>query len=700
MRPAVLAPLFAPVTALPGIGPKLSHRLARLIGGVPRPVCVLDLLFHLPRGGVDRRWRATINEADGAAPATISVVVRAHRAPPRRFPRSPYRVRVEDETGALELVFFNAAATWLEARLPVGTTRWVCGQVERKDGIAQMVHPDRILTAAEFATLPGIEPIYGLSEGLSQRQLGRAAAAALKRLPSLPEWHTPAFIAGHQLPGFGEALRRLHTPDNPDDLAPSSRCRARLAADELLANQLALALFGSRMRASGGRTTSGDPGLAKRLERVLPFALTPSQLQALAEIRGDLAKPTKMLRLLHGDVGSGKTVVALLAMASVVAAGRQAALMAPTEMLARQHYQRVLPWCQAVGLNLTLLTGGDRPGQRSATRAGLAEGEMDIAVGTHALLATTVTFRDLALAIVDEQHRFGVHQRLALGNKGTAVDVLVMTATPIPRTLVLSAFGDMDISTLADQPVGRAAVATRAMPLARLADVYAAVARKLGAGAQVYWICPLIADSDAPDLAAVNTRYADLRTRLGERVALVHGKMPSSQREAEMARFAGGEALILVATTVIEVGIDVPGASLIVIEGAERFGLAQLHQLRGRVGRGATPSTCLLLYRPRLSPVAEARLNILRETTDGFRIAEADLTLRGEGELFGTRQSGMPPWRLCSPELQARWLPLVHEEARLIVRDDPELRSPRGDALRYLLYLFERDDAVRLLVAG
>jgi ATP-dependent DNA helicase RecG len=609
-------------------------------------------------------------------------------------------VDVEDETGTLELVFFNAAAAWLKARLPIGTTRWLCGRVERKDGIAQMVHPDRILTTAELTALPGIEPIYGLSEGLSQRQLGRAAAAALERLPPLPEWQTPAFVAAHQLPSFGEALRRLHAPDDPDDLAPSSRCRARLALDELLANQLALALFGRMMRASGERTTLGDQGLAKRLETALPFALTPSQLQALAEIRHDLAQPTKMLRLLHGDVGSGKTVVALLAMASVVGAGRQAALMAPTETLARQHYQRMLPWCEAVGLKLTLLTGRDLPGQRPAKRASLAEGRMDIAVGTHALLETTVTFRDLGLAVVDEQHRFGVHQRLALGNKGAAADVLVMTATPIPRTLVLTAFGDMDVSTLSDKPAGRAAIDTRAVPLDRLTDVYAAVERKLGAGAQAYWICPLIDDSDDRDLAAVNTRFVDLRDRFAERVALVHGKMPSSEREVEMTRFERGEASILVATTVIEVGIDVPGASLIVIESAERFGLAQLHQLRGRVGRSTTQSACLLLYRPPLSPIAATRLNILRETTDGFRIAEADLTLRGEGELFGTRQSGVPQWRLGSPELQAQWLPIAHQEARLILREDPQLQSQRGKALRHLLHLFERDDAVRLLGAG
>jgi ATP-dependent DNA helicase RecG len=698
MRPAVLAPLFAPVTTLPGIGPKLSQRLARLMAGAARKVCVVDLLFHLPRDSVDRRWRATIREADGAAPAMISVVVRAHH-PPRRFSRSPHRVSVDDETGELELVFFNAATAWLEARLPIGTTRWVCGRVERKGGIAQMVHPDRILTTAELATLPAIEPLYSLSEGLSQRQLGRAAAAALKRLPPLPEWHTPAFVAAHRLPSFAEALQRLHTPDEPDDLAASSRWRARLAVDELLANQLALALFSGHMRASAGRTTSGDPGFAHRLERILPFALTPSQLQALAEIRSDLAKPTKMLRLLHGDVGSGKTVVALLAMASVVAAGRQAALMAPTEILARQHYQRMLPWCEAVGLNLTLLTGRDPSNRRHGKRAGLSDGATDIAIGTHALVEKTVTFRDLALAVVDEQQRFGVHQRLALGSKGATVDVLVMTATPIPRTLVLTAFGDMDVSTLSDKPARRA-IDTRAMPLGRLADVYAAVERKLGAAAQVYWICPLIDDSDDRDLAAVNRRYADLHARFAGRVGLVHGKTPSSQREAEMARFESGEASILVATTVIEVGIDVPNAALIVIEGAERFGLAQLHQLRGRVGRGAIPSCCLLLYRPPLSPIAAARLNILRETNDGFRIAEADLTLRGEGELLGTRQSGMPQWRLGSPELQARWLPLAHAQARLIVGEDPQLRSPRGGALRHLLHLFERDDAVTLLGAG
>jgi ATP-dependent DNA helicase RecG len=699
MRPAVLNPLFAPVSTLPGIGPALSERLVHLLSPVRPPVSVLDLLFHLPHATIDRRSRPSIQNARPDEVATVKVRVCAHHPPARRFSKAPYRVVVEDESDALQLVFFHAHAVQVARSLPVGATKWISGRIERKAGVAQMVHPDRIMSEAQFEAMAPVEPVYGLSEGLTSRLLARAAAAGLTKIPALPEWHSAQVLDERRLPGFVEALTRMHRPRHPSDLDPGSVWASRLAFDELLANQLALALVRSRMRARGGRASVGDQRLSQKIEAALPFDLTASQRTALVEIRNDLAQPARMHRLLHGDVGSGKTVVALLAMTAVVEAGRQAALMAPTELLARQHYQRLRPLAERAGIRLALFTGRDSLSGRTAKRTQLADGTIDIAIGTHALFHARMAFHDLALAIVDEQHRFGVAQRLALSNKGPAVDILVMSATPIPRTLVLAGFGDMEVSTLADKPKGRQSIDTRAVALRRFDEVCEAVFRKIGDGAQAYWICPLVSDNEGADLAAAKARFDDLRQRFGGRVGLVHGQMAAAGRDAEMQRFERRHTDILVATTVVEVGMDVPNATVIVVEHAERFGLAQLHQLRGRVGRGGAKSSCLLLYKEPLSTVAAARLKIIRESEDGFRIAEEDLKLRGAGELLGTRQSGIAHWRFASSGFHTDWLPRARHEAHHIMAADPLLQTPRGEALRLLLYLFDRDEAVRSLGA-
>ncbi len=440
--------------------------------------------------------------------------------------------------------------------------------------------------------------------------------------------------------------------------------------------------------------------MRKALIEALPYSLTPSQTRAVAEIVADLAKPERMLRLLQGDVGSGKTVVALLACAAVIEGGRQAALMAPTEILARQHFNTITPLAAAAGIRVAILTGRERGRERSDILARLAFGEIHVLVGTHAMFQEDVEFRDLALAVVDEQHRFGVHQRLALASKGVAVDVLVMTATPIPRTLVLTYFGDMDVSELREKPAGRRPVDTRAVPLSRLDEIVEAVGRALAEGRSVYWVCPLVEESENIDLAAAEDRFAALEQRFGAMVALVHGRMKGVEKDRAMARFAAGETRLLVATTVIEVGVDVPEATVMVIEHAERFGLAQLHQLRGRIGRGAEASSCLLLYKPPLGDSAKARLEIMRATEDGFRIAEEDLKLRGEGDVLGTRQSGMPGFRVARIHLHGKLIGPARDDASLILVRDPKLASSRGQALRHLLYLFERDEAIRLIRAG
>jgi ATP-dependent DNA helicase RecG len=700
MRPPVLNPLFASLSALPGIGPKLEKLFGRLIGRDGEPPRVVDLLFHLPAGFVDRRNRPKLSDVKPDTVVTVEVTVDRHRPPPPNRPRSPYLVYASDETNDLLITYFNARADYMEKLFPVGEKRYVSGTAQFYDGHLQMVHPDRVVDEAGLARLPLIDPVYPLTEGLHPNQVRKALDVALERLPILPEWQDAAWVARNVYPSFADALRRVHRPATPDDLMPDSAAWSRLAYDELLASQLALALLRAHMRSRSGRGSAAEGRLRARIVAALPYALTPSQDRAVTDIVADLAQPQRMLRLLHGDVGSGKTVVALIAAANVIEAGRQAALMAPTEILARQHFASIAPLAATAGIRLAILTGRERGPARRDILSALAAGDIDLLVGTHALFQDEVAFHDLALAIVDEQHRFGVHQRLALARKGDAVDLLVLTATPIPRTLVLTYFGDMDVSELREKPAGRQKIDTRAIPLERLAEVVDAVARALDEGRRVYWVCPLVEESESVDLAAAEERYEILQKRFGSLVDLVHGRMRGADKDRAMERFAAGETRLLVATTVIEVGVDVPEASVMVIEHAERFGLAQLHQLRGRIGRGAERSTCLLLYRAPLGPTAKARLAILRETDDGFRIAEEDLKLRGEGDVLGTKQSGVPGFRIARLEFHGKLLAAARDDAALVLARDPKLSSPRGQALRDLLYLFARDEAIRLLGAG
>ena len=700
MRPNLLDPLFGRAAALPGVGPKTAKLLDRLLAKPGEEARVVDLLFHLPINVIDRRERPKIAQAPFDTMVVIEARVVEHRKPQGRYSKGPYKVLVEDETGDVELVFFLANPEWIEKSLPVGATRWICGKLELYDGRRQIVHPDRVLDEAGLARLPPVEAVHGLTEGLQARFMQRAMDGALSHLPSLPEWQEPTVLAANKLAGFSESLARVHHPQTPKDIAPESLARQRLALDELLANQLALRLVRSKMRRAPGRENKGDGRLSRAILAALPFSLTAAQARTLDEIRADLSSDKRMLRLLQGDVGSGKTIVAALAMASVVECGRQAALMAPTEILARQHYQRLAPLFEPVGLRVALLTGRAKPSERAALHEKIAAGEIDVVIGTHALITGDLAFRDLGLAVVDEQHRFGVQQRLALGAKGEAVDVLVMTATPIPRSLALANFGDMDSSILDEKPPGRSAVNTRALPISRLDEVIDGLRRALEHGARAYWVCPLVEENEDLDLAAAQDRCEELTQIFGPIVGLVHGRMKGADKDAAMEAFQRGETRILVATTVIEVGVDVPEATIMAVEHAERFGLAQLHQLRGRVGRGAGQSSCLLLYKGPLGEAAKARLMMLRQTEDGFRIAEEDLRLRGEGEILGVKQAGLPGFRLADIVLHARLLAIARDDAELILRRDPELTSKRGEALRVLLYLFERDEAVRLLRAG
>ena len=704
MRPALLNPLFAPVTSLQGVGPKQDKLFRYLLGRAETPRLV-DLLLHLPSNVIDRRARPTIAEAVAmiGQVVTLEVTVDRHRPSPPGRAKAPHVDYASDETGDVMLTYFRAQPGYVEKLLPVGEKRFVSGVAQMFDGTLQMVHPDRVVDEDGLAKLPQIDAVYPLTEGLAIGSIRRAMVQALAKLPELPEWISPEVLRRCSFPPVAEALRRVHEPQELADILPQEKFWSRLAFDELLAGQLALALVRAQLRRPAGARHAGDGKIRNKVIGALPYSLTTSQQDAAKAITEDLAKPIRMLRLLQGDVGSGKTVVALLAAAAVAEAGKQTALMAPTEILARQHIKTITPLAEAAGLQAAILTGREKGKERRDILARLEAGEIDLVVGTHALIQDDVVFKSLALAVVDEQHRFGVRERLALTEKGDAVDVLVLSATPIPRTLVLTYFGDMDISELREKPAGRQAIDTRAVAKSRISETVDAIGRALDAGKRVYWICPLVEESEAEGiehLTNATKRFETLHKRFGDRVGLVHGQMKGADKDQVMAQFAAGEIQLLVATTVVEVGVDVPAATIMVIENAERFGLAQLHQLRGRIGRGSEASTCILLYHEPLGEIATARLKVIRETTDGFRIAEEDLRLRGEGEVLGTRQSGLPGYRIARPEIHSQLIAQARDEALRVMQDNPKLTGERGEALRCLLYLYERDEALPLIGAG
>ncbi|MHA6325682.1 ATP-dependent DNA helicase RecG [Roseivivax sp. CAU 1753] len=693
-RPEALFPIFGDITALDGVGPKTAQALTALDVETPR-----DLLFLLPHSGIDRQLRATIKGADLPATLTVEVDIGQHRAPRNRS--GAYRIQVEDSATSFELVFFRGRSDYLHSVLPTGQRRLVSGRVELFDNRAQMVHPDHILLPDEAASLPTFEPVYPLTAGITQKTMAKAAASALARAPDLPEWIDAAQKSRAAWPDWRAALMAAHRPAAASDLAANSPIRERLAYDEFMAHQLTLAIARAERRKRRGIETRGTGQLRDRVLHALPYASTGAQTRAIAEIAADMAAPERMNRLLQGDVGSGKTLVAFMALLIAVESGGQGVMMAPTEILARQHLDGLQPLAETAGVVLEILTGRDKGRERATKLAALAGGDIDILVGTHAVFQKDIVFHDLRIAVVDEQHRFGVNQRLELGEKGPAADVLVMTATPIPRSLSLAQYGDMDVSILDEKPPGRKPIRTALVSTERMDEVVQHLAHAISEGRQAYWVCPLVDESEVIDLTAAEDRFQHLRAALGDGVVgLVHGQMPAVEKDAAMARFVSGQTKVLVATTVIEVGVNVPNATIIVIERAEWFGLAQLHQLRGRVGRGDAQSTCLLLYRPPLNEGAERRLTTLRETEDGFRIAEVDLEMRGAGDLIGTAQSGLPRFRIANVETQAGLMKIAQSDARRLLQDDPGLKSARGNAARILLWLMRQDQAIRLIQVG
>jgi len=700
-RPESLSPLFASLHSIKGVGDKLAALLTRFFGAPDgQEAIALDILMHMPSGVVDRRRQVGIAEAYLNQIVTLKLHIDRHQPPPQGKAHVPHRVFTHDETGEMQLVFFRAQGGWVEKALPIGEERYVSGTIGFFNGEKQITHPDYIVEEDKFTTLPLVEPVYPLTQGLSSKALGKLVRQVVDSVPEIPEWIDADTMAQRKWPSFVDAMRMVHLPTNPDEAQLWSPARMRLAYDEYLAGQITLQLIRSTMTKESGISRVFTGALTEKVRRSLPFTLTEGQQQAVDEIRADLASPDRMSRLLQGDVGSGKTVVALMAMVAVAESGAQSALMAPTELLASQHFKTLKPLCDLAGLGCELLTGKMPAAERRAKLAGIASGETTIVVGTHALFQSGVEFQNLGLTVVDEQHRFGVHQRLALSDKGKHTDLLVMTATPIPRTLVLTHFGDMSVSILREKPKGRQPIDTAVLSIGDYPRVISRLQARLAEGAQAFWVCPLVEESEHLDVVAAEDRFAELQKVFGNQVALVHGRMSAAAKQEVMQRFSANELKLLVATTVIEVGVDVPNASIMIIEHAERFGLAQLHQLRGRVGRGSQRSACLLLYKDPLSLTAQARLETIKSTEDGFEIAERDLELRGQGDVLGTRQSGMPGYRLAVPDVHRHLLDYAHDDAKALLARNPALKGPDGEAAQTLLYLFRKDLAIPLIRAG
>ena len=694
MRPLILDPLYRSIRTLDGVGPKLADKLDKLLNGER----VIDLLRHKPVECINRGTIKSLSDIKTEGIATVKVTIGNHTPSKRRG--MPYRIATTGDGQPMDIVYFNAPGQWLKDTYPYDAEIIVSGKIEFYNDKIQMLHPDYAVTPDKADEIKAFEPIYPMTAGLSAKILHKTIGQALKLLPDLPEWHSDSIIQKYKWVGWKNAMVSMHNPTSTSETLPDHPIRTRLAYDEGLARQLAMQLVRLKFKKKKGIAFEPTPDLRQKLFDALPFALTGAQSRTLSEIDTDMNGPYRMLRLLQGDVGSGKTVVALATLLNAVGNGYQGAMMAPTEILARQHAETLKPICDKLGLSIITLTGRDKGKARTEILNQIKDGGAQIILGTHALFQDTVEFKKLGCVVIDEQHRFGVHQRLNLSGKGAAPDVLVMTATPIPRTLTLSLYGDMDVSRLDEKPPGRKPIETVLISNDRMGDVAQGLKRKIADGERIYWVCPLVEESDKLDLTAAEDRFTLLEKIYGNRVGMVHGRMKPLEKDQVMQKFATGDLDILVATTVIEVGVNVPEATVMVIEHAERFGLAQLHQLRGRVGRGSDKSSCILMYGSPLSETAKDRLKVMRETEDGFVIAEKDLELRGAGEVLGTRQSGLPAFHFINLDDHRELLDMAHQDARLICEKDPNLTSRRGDALKTLLYLFGQDEAVQTMESG
>ena len=693
MRPSILYPLFSSIDSLKGIGAKYQKLLKNLCGDK-----VIDVLFHLPYNVVDRTYTSYLSNAINNKIWTGIVTITEHTPPQTK--KHPYRVYCTDGTSELVLIFFKVYKDSIEKNYPIGEKRAISGKLEYFNGMWQMSHPDFVLPEDRLKDILCLEAVYPLTAGITNKMMSKLAKDALNRLPKFSEWQSKENFYDLEYISFNDAIKKVHSPKTIDDLSPNSIIRRRLAYDEILSNQLALAFIRKKVNEQKGRSFIGTGILYQKIISSLPFSLTNAQKRVLSEISDDQEKPYKMLRLLQGDVGSGKTIVAFLSMLKVIENNAQTALMAPTEILAKQHYETINKLCENTNITVELLTGKLRPKQKKEIYDKLENGEINILIGTHALFTEAVVFKDLGYVVIDEQHRFGVNQRLSLSSKGKMCDVLVMTATPIPRSLLLTAYGDMDYSKIDELPSGRKPTKTVVMNIDKVPDVITRLKTKLDKNERAYWVCPLVEESEKQDLSAATERFEMLKKYFGDKVALVHGKMKEKEKDAVMDEFKNGKKTLLVATTIIEVGVNVPEATLMIIEHAERFGLAQLHQLRGRIKRGNNEGVCMLMYSYPISNISKERLNIMKQTEDGFYIAEKDLELRGGGEILGTRQSGFTEFKLADMAYHQDLLIKARDDVVSILKNDPKLETQRGEALKVLLYLFEQNEAVKTYLAG
>ena len=679
MRDPILFPFYNDLSSLPGVGPKLRPALARLVGGETW----LDLIFHLPTSWIDRRNRATIDEVQVGEIATITGTVDKIDHARMKFPA---RIRLRDDTGFITLAYFHANRQWLEKTFEIGKTVIASGKIGDFQGGRQIVHPDHVLSPDKDDELPEVESVYPMTANITPRQIRKFMSAALDGTPDLDEWIDPHLMKRNNWPSFKQALLRLHQPKvyDPDGFETA---RQRLAYDEALAREMAMGQARLARERRHSRPIPRAVGVEKQIVDALPFRPTRAQMDAYKDVATDMGRPIPMRRMIQGDVGSGKTLVAALAAAQVSADGGITAFMSPTEILARQQAEAIGRFLAPVGIRVAALTGRDKGAAREAILNDVRAGKIQVLSGTQALYQSDVDLPELSLVVIDEQHRFGVADRLKLTAKGASPHMLVMSATPIPRTMALAVHGDLDISVIGEKPANRQEVVTAAVPDTRIDDVIQAVSRAVDRGERAFWICPAVDSEDAGDASAIQRRDV-LAGYVNAPVELVHGRMPAQDRDAALEKLRTGEAPILVATTVIEVGVDVPEATIMVIEHAEKFGLAQLHQLRGRVGRGEKASSCLLLYQSPLTESGKERLDTLRKTTDGFEIAEADFRLRGPGDLLGLRQSGLPAFRVLELARDANLIETARTDAKSVLMADPTLVGPRGVAVRRARDLF------------
>ena len=685
MRPKILYKLFSNLETIKGIGPKNAKLIERLCGKY-----LLDLILHRPIAYIDRRNSPKIKDLSNNSIVTLILKVDSHT--PSFNKRMPYKITCSDETGQLNIVYFNLRGPYLKKMFPLGSKKVVSGKVEEFNGIFQMTHPQHIADESNLDSVKKIECVYPLTAGISSKIIQKSINSSLAIIDDLPEWIPNDYLQKNNWTSWKKSIYEMH---NPNELKEDKEdiYLNRLVFDELLSQQLTVRLIKNKISKLKGNTIKPNGSLLESLKNHLSFELTDDQNQAIKEISKDQSSPNKMLRLIQGDVGSGKTVVALHGMIQCAENSKKSILMAPTEILAEQHYNTIKLFADKLKLSCALITASNKKNHNY---------ESDILIGTHALFQDKVSIDNIGLIVIDEQHRFGVHQRILLNEKaGNECDILLMTATPIPRTLELASYGDMDITKIMQKPKNRKPIITKSINLNKIESLKEALIKKLKQREKIYWVCPLVDESDKIDLQSVNQRVLDIQKYYKDfNVEMVHGQMKQEEKNKIMDNFKNFKTQILVATSVIEVGIDDPDATVIIIENSERFGLSQLHQLRGRVGRGTKQSTCILLFDGTLTDNAKKRINVMKETNDGFKIAEEDLSIRGAGEILGTRQSGLPNFRLTNLNVHKSLMLQAREMAIKIVEKDPELSSDQGKSLRLLLHLFNNQVAIDYLKSG